>query len=243
MSPPEEITKKIIAPQLHFEGINHSKKFIRIFCDLYRIALFKDGLDLILTQLQKKQLHFDIKETKGWDTNVGCFLTNKITIRQLTHNVLAHEMAHALASESKIDLGKEFRECVLYDMQGREPKIMTLKGEVKRLMVDALKAYPPHQFLGEIFARYFELLSVSRNIVATGDFSTLDVMDFFINITNFIEKIFNPQIRKKIDSKISSMTTQIKLPALEKRFQDQINSKQKATWSGRTRPNNPFRIS
>lgn len=244
MPTPEKIITEIITPQLHFfEGPNHSEKFTRLFCDLYRIEIFKDGLDLILTQLQKKQLHFDIKEMKGWDTNVGCFLTNKITIRTLTHNVLAHEMAHALAHESKIDLGAEFRQCVAYDMNGREPKIMTLKGEVKRLMIDALKSYPPQQFLSEIFARYFELLSVSRNIVPSGDFATSDVMDFFINVTNFIEKIFNPQIRKKIDPKISTETSQLKLPKLEKKFQNQIESRTQNSWSGKIKPNNPFRIS
>ncbi len=236
----EEINK-IITPQLNFDGTTHDKKisgekFVKLFCDLYRIELFKDGLDLILTQLHKKQLHFEIKEMKGWDTNVGCFLTNKITLRNLSHNVLAHEMAHALAHESKIDLGEEFRKCIAFDMKGREPQILTLRGEVKRLMVDALKTYPPHHFLGELFARYFELLSVSRNVVSTGDFATADVMDFFINATNFIEKIFNPQIRKKIDPKIASETANLKLPPLEKKFQDRIESKQKISWSGRARP-------
>jgi hypothetical protein len=239
-----ELFGRIIAPQLHFvEGPNHTEKFIKIFFDLYRIEIFRDGLDLILTKLQDRSLHFDIKEMKGWDTNVGCFLTNKITLRSLTHNVLAHEMAHALAHESKIDLGEEFRLCVFHDMKNREPQIMTLKGEVKRLMIDALKAYPPHQFLSEIFARYFELLSVSRNVVATGDFATIDVMDFFINITNFIEKIFNPQIRKKIDPRIASETANLVIPNQEKNFRDQIESRQKNSWSGKIRPNNPFRIS
>ncbi len=238
-----ELITKIITPQLHFADTNHGEKFVKIFCDLYRIELFKDGLDLILTQLQKKQLHFEIREMKGWDTNVGCFLTNKITIRQLTHNVLAHEMAHALAHESKINLGEDFRLCVLHDMKGRIPQIVTLKGEVKRLMIDALEAYPLNQFLDEIFARYFELLSVSRNVVATGDFATTDVMDFFINITNFIEKIFNPQIRKKIDPAIARETANLKLPMPGQKFRDQIESKQKTSWSGRTRPNNPFKIS
>ncbi len=238
-----DLLKKIIIPQLRFDGVDHGEKFTKLFCDLYRIEIFKDGLDLILTQLHKKQLHFEIKEMKGWDTNVGCFLTNKITLRNLSHNVLAHEMAHAIAHESKINLGEEFRKCVAFDMKGREPEIMTLRGEVKRLMVDALAAYPPHHFLGEIFARYFELLSVSRNVVSNGSFSTADVTDFFMNITNFLEKIFNPQMRKKIDPLIARETSNLNLLPLEKKFLDQVGLKQKNSWSGRTRPNNPFKIS
>ncbi len=234
----------IIAPQLHFhEGPDQTERFIKIFLDLYRIEIFKDGLDLILTKMQQRSLHFDIKEMKGWDTNVGCFLKDKITLRSLSHNVLAHEMAHAFAFESKIDLGAEFMQCVGFDMKGREPEIPTLRGEVKRLMINALKSYPNDQFLGEIFARYFELLSASRNVSSNGDFSTRDVMNFFINITNFIEKIFNPQIRKKVDLEISKKTAELELPKLEKKFSDQIVSKQKPSWIGKTRPNNPFRIS
>lgn len=226
-----EFFGRIIAPQLHFiEGPNQTEKFIKLFFDLYRIEIFKDGLDLILTKMQERSLHFDIREMKGWNTNVGCFLKDKITLRSLDYSVLAHEMAHAFAFESKIDLGAEFMQCVGYDMKGREPEIMTLKGEVKRLMVDALKSYPTNQFLGEIFARYFELLSISRNVIATGDFTTRDVMDFFVNITNFIDKIFNPQIRKKIDPKIAGETAKLKVLASEKKFLDQINSKHQQSW-------------
>ncbi len=236
-----EFFGKIIAPQLHFHEGNHTEKFMKIFFDLYRIEIFKDGLDLILTKMNERSLHFDIKEMKGWDTNVGCFLKDKITLRSLSHNVLAHEMAHAFAFESRVDLGAEFMQCVGYDMKNREPQIMTLKGEVKRLMVDALKSYPTNQFLGEIFARYFELLSVSRNVVSTGDFTTRDVMDFFVNITNFIEKIFNPQIRKKVNPQIASETSRLKLATPEKKFLDQIHSKQHSSWLGKTKPNNPFK--
>ena len=53
-------------------------------------------------------------------------------------------------------------------------------------------------------------------------------MDFFENTTNFIAKIFNPQIRVKIDPKIavetSEIARQIKLSAPEQKFSDQIDS-------------------
>ena len=43
--------EKIFAPQIKFEGVCELDKFARYFCDLYRIELFKDGLDLILTKI------------------------------------------------------------------------------------------------------------------------------------------------------------------------------------------------
>ncbi len=257
-----DFLKKIIIPQLEFEGADDSEKFVKLFLDLYRIEIFKDGLDLILTKLQQKQLRFEIKIIKGWDTNVGCFLTEhrglgdrvlgkffakknlKIILRSLNYNVLAHEMAHAFEFESGINLGDEFRQSIGLDMKDRQAPIITLRAEIQRLMVDALKAYPENQFLSELFARYFELLSISRNVVATGSFATTDVTSFFENTNNFVTKIFNPVIRAKVDPKIAQATIeiirQVKLEAPQQKFQEKVESAQKksgGSWAKGTKSN------
>ena len=254
--------RKICIPQLQCQNNDELEKFINFFSNLYRIELFKDGLDLILTKLQQKKLKFEITPVQGWDTNVGCFLTEqktfydktlgrflrksepKIILRDLSYNVLAHEMAHALEFESGIDLGQTFRTAIGYDMKGRDPQILTLKGEVKRLMVDALKSYPQNQFISELFARYFELLSISRNVCANGSFSTQDVMSFYANVTNFIEKTFNPKIKAQIDPKIANLTTEIvkkvKLEKPQQKFQEKVESvqrKSQGSWSKTTKSN------
>lgn len=265
---------QIIAPQLKFEGLDQSEKFTRFFADLYRIEIFKDGLDLILTKIQEKDLHFEVKIIKDWDTNVGCYLTEQskvfnavlakfsnqikktIILKSFSHNVLAHEMAHALEFESEIDLGAEFNKCLSVDLNIlsiidelnnkygdkkksgyaadhaslniRQASLKTLNAQIKRLMFDALKAYPPQQFLSELFARYFELLSISRDVHGSGDFTSAEVMDFFVNTTNFITKIFNPKIKNKIDPIIAQKTNiiaaQVKLEKPEKKFQDNASS-------------------
>ncbi len=248
-----DFLRSIITPQVEFEGSERQERFLQSFCDLYRIELFKDGLDLILTKMQEKHLGFEIKIVKGWDTNVGCFLTErktfydktlgkflhkssqKIILRQLSCNVLAHEMAHALELESGLDLGEDFRKAIGFDMKDREPALLTLKAEIKRLMVEALKSYKQHQFLSELFARYFELLSISRNVCTTGSFATSDVMEFFQNTTNFLEKVFNPKIRPKINSRIAQITselvTQVRLTKSQEKFQEKIESSKNKTWS------------
>lgn len=250
-----DLIQKIFIPQTTFESANSSERLTKMFANLYRIELFKDGLDLILTKLQQGHLKFEVKLVKGWDTNVGCFLTQqqgffdkalgkffykkelKIILRGISCNVLAHEMAHALEFESGLDLGEEFRKCIGYDMKDRNPNNVALKGEIKRLMVDALKSYPANQFISELFARYFELLSLSRNVQSNGNFTTAEVMEFFANTTNFLEKIFNPQIRKKINQQIASETVeianQIKLEEPKEKFQERVNSfHQQKTFSG-----------
>lgn len=236
----------IITPQLLFEGIDDGEKFQKTFFDLYRIELFKDGLDLILTKMKEKKLRFEIRIAKGWDTNAGCFLTEqknyydevagkfirtnlpKIILRNLSYNLMAHEMAHALEFESELNFGEDFRKAIGFDMKDRNPQSLALKGAIKNVMVTPLKLYKPSQFLSELFARYFELLSLSRNVRATGDFTTFEVMDFFANTTNFISKIFNPKIHTKIDSKIAEKTSeiasQVKLSGPEKKFQERTES-------------------
>ncbi len=262
-----QFLKGIFAGQLSFEGIDDIDKFIKFFCDLYRIELFKDGLDLILTKVKQKHLRFEIKIIKGWDTNEGCFTSQpksfydqtlgkfipkselKITLRRMSYNVLAHEMAHAFAFESGINLGEDFRKAVGFDMKDRQPQIITLRAETKRLMVDALKSYKAEKFLSELFARYFELLSLSRDVCAAGDFATSDVMGFFENTTNFITKIFNPKIKAKIDSEVVSVTSeiarQVKLSAPEQKFQEKVESFHKKaanSWSKNVKSNAQWQL-
>jgi hypothetical protein len=257
-----DLIRSIITAQLSFERAPDNEKFVKLFCDLYRIELFKDGLDLILTKLQQKHLSFEVKIIKDWDTNVGCFLTErrnifdktlgkffaknslKIILRSMNYNVLAHEMAHALEFESGLDLGAEFRKCIGFDMKNRQAEILTLRGEIQRLMVDALKSYPENQFISELFARYFELLSISRNVVAKGNFATSDVMNFFVNTTNFVEKIFNPKIKTKINPEIAKITAEIaakvKLEAPQQKFQERVESRAKTSnnsWAKSTKSN------
>ena len=236
----------IFAPQIKFEGVPQLDKFARYFCDLYRIDLFKDGLDLILTKLQEKDLNFEVHLIKGWDTNLGCYLTEqskvfnkfagvfstsvkkKIIIKSFTHNVIAHEMAHALEFESGIDLGGNFRKAIGFDMKNRQADSLPLRSEIKRLMVDALKAYPQNQFLSELFARYYELLSVCRNVQGKGAFETKEVMGFFANTTKYVSEVFNARIKSQIDPKIAQKTVEIaaavKIAKSEAKFQDSTGS-------------------
>ena len=252
---PKQILRDLFAPQLDFKSDNKMEEFIRTFCELYRIELFKDGLDLIVTKIQEKDLRFEVNIIKGWTTMDGCYLTEqrkvfnkilgtfskeikkKILLHRLSHNVLAHEMAHALEFESGLNLGEEFRKAIGFDMKDREPPIITLQAKSQSLMIEALKAYPPEQFLSELFARYFELLSLSRDVCAVGNFATEDVMGFYANTTKFLADIFNPQIKSKIDPKIAAATVeivrQVKFAKEEPKFQEKFDSFQKksTTWS------------
>lgn len=219
--------ESILKQHVTFEGAANLEKFQAIFTSIYNIALFKDGLDLVLTKMQEGDLKFEVKIIKGWDTNVGCYLTeqnktynkilntfsdkfrHKIIIKNLLVNVVAHEMAHALEIESGLVLNEEFRKCIGLDMKDRKPGNLALNAAIKQLMVDEVKRYPEHQVISELFARYFELLSISRDVEIKGNFLTKDVMDFFVNTTRWIEHFFNPKIKPKIDLSIANHTARL----------------------------------
>ena len=265
--------EEILAKSLKFEGANQNERFSKIFSSLYAIDLYKDGLDLILTKSQEEILTFEVKIKKGWDTNVGCYLTqqskiynkllktfthkfdHKIILRSLEINVMAHEMAHCLEVESELELTKDFRQAIHFDMAREEngkkyrrcPKNLALKGEIERLMVNALRSYPPHQHISELFARYFELLSISRDVKPNGDFTTAEVMGFFANSTKWIEQIFNTKIKAKINSEIAKQTENLlkagkfkaekKFADNDKSFYKRVDSSGQKSFSGNVRSN------
>ncbi len=259
------LLKDIINKQVSFEGVQNIEKFYDIFTSIYNIELFKDGLDLVLTRMQEGDLKFEIKIIKDWDTNVGCYLTeqnkavnkffgkfsnklrHKIIIKSLLVNVVAHEMAHALEVEGGIVLNEDFRKAIGFDMRNRNPNNIALKGEIQRVMVEGVKSYPNHQIISELFARYFELLSVSRNVRKSGDFLTKDVMDFFTNTTKWINQVFNPRIKNKVDLQIANHTSKLILQnAFDKKekfahkvdsFYKKVDSKGQKSWGANVRSN------
>ncbi|MCE3255859.1 MAG: hypothetical protein K0R25_1353 [Rickettsiaceae bacterium] len=263
--------EEILSQSLKFEGVNNSKKFSELFSSLYSIDLFKDGLDLILTRAEERSLAFEVKIIKDWDTNVGCYLTDqrkiynkflktfthqldhKIIIRSLAVNVLAHEMAHCLDVESGLVLNEDFRTAIGFDMKDRKADSVVLSSTIQRLMVDALKSYPENQFISELFARYFELLSTSRDVEPNGSFLTSQVTDYFANTSKWIREVFNPRIKSKISPKIASYTsgliannsfkTEAKFADNSKSFYKRSDQSGKKSWSANVSSNNSWQQS
>ncbi|MFT5703592.1 MAG: hypothetical protein ACJAZX_000711 [Rickettsiales bacterium] len=242
----EEILNKV----LEFEGVNESRKFADQFSSLYGITIYKDGLDLILTKAKQGNLIFEVKIIKGWNTDEGCCITNqknfydkimsafvrkldhKIIIRNFEVSVLSHELAHCVAAESGFDLNKGFRKAVGFDLKNRKPDNVALSAQIKRLMVDALKSYPTTKIPSELFARYFELLSISRDVRSDGNFLTTQVEEFFVNTSKWMKEIFNPHIKSLIDKDIAIFTGDLIVKngfKAEKKFADNTKSFYKKT--------------
>src|SRR5690606_24023004 len=112
-----------------------------------------------------------------------------------------------------------------------------------------VKPYPPHQIISELFARYFELLSLSRNVNVNGAFTAAEIMDFFANTTKWIREIFNVHIRKKISSDITAYTSKLisqNAFKAEKRFTEKVDSFKKRdskSWAGNVNSNSRWQTS
>lgn len=219
--------EEILIPALKFEGAREEKKFVDQFTSLYGIEVYKDGLDLVLTRVKEGIVTFEAKLIKGWNTDLGCCVTeqktvydkirnvftkkleHKIIIRDFAVTTMAHEIAHCVAIESGFILNEDFRTAIGFDMKDRRPNSVVLAAEIERLMIKALKSYLADKVLSELFARYFELLSYSRDVNPNGSFISGQVDDFFINTTKWFKEIFNPSIRRYVDPRISAYTSDL----------------------------------
>lgn len=251
--------KDILTQALKFEGVSEIEKFTNQFSTFYKISIYKSGLDLILTKARERKIIFEVKLEKNWDTNEGCCITKtetfyskilksfisnsvqKIEIRNFKINVLAHELAHAVCNLSAINLNDEFRLAIGLDIKNNMPKNTALASEFKRLMIEELKFYPQNQILPELFARYFELLSKSKEISISGPFDLQQVEDFFLNTTKWLKDIFNSNIDNKIDLDIKNFTSKMidqeqhlarpKFADQEKSFHKKYDKSGKRSWS------------
>ena len=223
----KDFLRQLLIKKVNCQSSHDLQKLVNLFYSLYYIPYFKDGLDLILTKITNNKLTLAIVEMQDWDTNVGCFLVTKtsffdkainlvkyhnlqqIIIRKLKINVLAHEMAHALEFASKKPLGLDFEQIIRYDLKQVNTAIITLKTAVKTLIDGDLKLYHPRQYPSELFARYFELLSLSRDVCSNGEFTTKQVAELFPRTSNFLLNNFNRLIVNQIDPEIAFKTSKI----------------------------------
>ncbi len=211
-----DITRQYVHSHLY----EHEQEFIKNFEQLYQIKLLKDLLDLILTKAKQKKAKFVIKISRIWNRAAGDCQTEgiveriggkilrrkyyTITIRNISHEVIMHEIAHAVEKESAINLNGEFRKAIANDMQEIEFASASVKTAIKQIMIEEMKAYKASQVMEEMFARYFELLAMSYDVGGWGryQFYAKDIIKFFENTTRWVESSFNPMIKHLSDKEI-----------------------------------------
>lgn len=192
-------------------------RFTKIISHLYQYSLLKDILDFTTVKIQQNLLKFNIQESKLFDVDDGnCQIIddtqqNKfsvvntesndsainrkhyvINIKKIEPDTIIHEIAHMVERELDNTFDSSiFYQTVMNDIQncGYRTDNISLKTAIKSIMITEIARYPKHQITSELFARYFQMLASTVDIMRYGgrySYSLLDMANVFINTNQYI---------------------------------------------------------
>ena len=201
------------------------EQFLSMVRHLYQYQIFQPILNLTATKISKNLLTFKLYNQRFFDLEEGnCkiiygnslnqFLNKvrkqniyQITIKKLSYDIIIHEIAHMIEKETLINL-KEFIDIITNDLQNF-PDSIILKQTIKEIFFTALKAYPEDQKDSELFARYFQILSLSKEISglsSTRSYKLKQVLTNFSNTYNWINSQLKFIIISLTDPQISEFS-------------------------------------
>ena len=222
---------------------------INNFKELYKLPILKTGLDLILSEMEIGNLTFNLNIVDERIQLRGCCLTHekriynkifkgfvktfkhKITLQKLNVGVLMHEMAHSLEKQGRIPLSQGFMQAIENDLRNFSSASHTVRYAIEKIMYKDLSLYPPEQHPSELFARYFQMLAMSKEVGHFDDdfqFKASDCENFFQNTTMWINNIFNSAIAARVTEYIASHSSKF-----TQKFTTQTNEK---SWAIKKNP-------
>ncbi len=201
----------------------HIEQFKLIIQKLYQYKIFKPMLDLVVSIAMDGHLSFVIYDQKLFDLDEGNCKTieggamNKllnrvksqneylITIKKIRNDVIVHEIAHMLEKELNKSDALHFIGQIKQDMMFFKKSNPSLSSAVESIMIKEVALYPEPQRNSELFARYFQLLAMSKEVSGFGasyGYSILDVIKLFkasgqVNLYNSIDRKINKTIAKE----------------------------------------------
>lgn len=227
------------------------EKFIYCFTELYRLPILKPLLDAILTEAKKGNAKFILQPLQNWDRVAGHCTTSfvdkkligeessfkkgifsknyKIVIKKFIPDILIHEIGHAIEQISEIDINQDFRKNFAMDMQLKNSSNRQLSSAIEDVMEKQLKSYQLKSIMAELFARFFEMLAMSKEVGGWGDyqFTYLEISKFFLNTIDWTEKVLHPILYKMIDKDVSLSSLEFvnNLEPFKKQWTSRIQSK------------------
>jgi hypothetical protein len=204
-----------------------TEKFIFCFTELYRIPVLRPLLNAILTKAKHKKAIFKLELQESWNNTNGYCETSiedeerndnvlkngmfseyyKIVIKKIVPDTIIHEIGHAIERVSKIDIHREFKEAITSDFKfgNTHPPQIQLRTAVGDIMVDRVKKYyKPEQAMQEVFARFFQMLAISKEVGGWGEyvFTYDEVSAYFANTIRWTNSILIPILKKNTDSDV-----------------------------------------
>lgn len=178
----------IIINSTKADSKEHLHRFKLQIQHLYKFAIFKNILDLMATKVHAKQLSFVVRDAQifeldngncktmtsdhGMMANIMQSLRRKkkyiITIKKIASDIIIHEVSHMVEHE----LGDSFEPTAFARAVGQDIHTMNtykigtplLRQTIMSVMVDQVCCYPKDHQISELFARYFQLFAMAREM-------------------------------------------------------------------------------
>jgi hypothetical protein len=232
-------------------------RFLDMIKHLYQFSIFHPILDLAATKVLDGLLSFDLHDQRFFDLDEGNCKTiygnsvdrlwNKIrnnnkyciTIKKLSYPVIIHETAHMVEKELAIDMSA-FIEIIKKDLSSL-PTSVAMNKMVTQVMLIEVNAYPPDQQASELFARYFQMLCMSKDIAGLsiqGAYNLDRIIDYFSNTSQWWRYNLISTFKELINPLISNASQKLikKIDDVQHKWSEQtVNAmhgkRDKAKWS------------
>jgi len=202
-----------------------ANELIKQLKSLYRFELFKPLLDLTATLAKSNRLQLIAENKRFYTLDEGNCLTIdggifdkvgnifkrkrsfKVTIKKVAADVIIHELAHMMEKECDLPLNDSFMKCAYNDISKKHSRNVSLNAAIDQVMVKEVNGYPKEQQPSELFARFFQLLAMTKQVSGYGASYGFMVDDFykaFPNVNNWMSEVLLPMISVKIDPIIAS---------------------------------------
>ncbi|MBR2140808.1 MAG: hypothetical protein IJ853_00425 [Rickettsiales bacterium] len=210
-----------------FEKKTDLEYFIYCLSELYRIPIFVPVLNAIITQLKRGNAVFKVQPLKSYDRVLGhCTTATKevrsqestfkngifskhytIVIKKIIPDIIIHEIGHAVEHISGINVNGDFKKALYEDLRLNNTHLLQVKSAVKDIMEQQLKNYKLENHMAELFARYFELVAMSREVGDWGDYQFYynDIINYFMNTTTWVNNILIPILNKNTDDDVAAL--------------------------------------
>ncbi len=201
------------------QNTNFLAAFVGVLRNLYQFQFFKDFLDLCTSLCMQNRLEFILAPKEFYTTDEGNCTTirkphNKcnyynITIKKISPEVIMHEISHLVEKEISIDLNNQFKNIIYQDLKYQYSKNISLNSLIQQVMIKELELYQQNQHLSELFARFFQIAAMSKEVVgkrmSTGH-KVEDVIRAFPNTCMWLNKDIYKLFCNKIDANIANIT-------------------------------------
>ena len=237
-----------------YGGIETAKKsyvddFIYCITELYRIPLFAHMLNAVITKIKHKQAEFKLMPLTNWDRVLGhCATATKevkslesifkngifsknytIVIKKFDPTIIIHEVGHAIEHIANINVAGDFKKNLLADFSANNSNSIQLKSAVKDVMQKQLENYQVEKIMAELFARFFEMLAMSKEVGGWGNyqFKFEEISVYFSNTMLWANEVLIPILIKNTDEDIENASRDFikTIEPYKKRWTQQFKSR------------------